>query len=110
MSEVLDEPRLRQQLKNSHKRLLRLSQVFFQYYRQQLNDIEQSLGNAEAQRVAAHTYKGTVSSFAADPLVELCQQLEKTPDNSREIIEQLRDLSERLRERLEQLPQQEGWT
>lgn len=109
MSEVLDVPRLRQQLKNSHKRLLRLSAVFFQYYRQQLEDIEQNLGG-EGLRVAAHTYKGTVSSFAADSLVQLCQQLEQIPENSREILEELRSLSEKLRERLEQLPQEEGWS
>ena len=107
MSEVLDEPRLRQQLKNSHKRLVRLSNVFFQYYRQQLDDIEHSQG--EARRLAAHTYKGTVSSFAADPLTQLCQQLEKLPDNAPEIIQKLRQESEKLRERLEQLPQEEGW-
>lgn len=52
MNEVLDEQRLRQQLKSSHKRLVRLSGVFFQYYRQQLDDIEHS-GGGEALRVAA---------------------------------------------------------
>lgn len=108
MNEVLDEQRLRQQLKSSHKRLVRLSAVFFQYYRQQLDDIEQSL-EGEGLPATAHTYKGTVSSFAADPLVQLCQQLEKRPENSREILDQLRLLSEKLRERLEQLPQEEGW-
>lgn len=110
MSEILDESRLRQQLKNSHKRLLRLSGVFFQYYQQQLQDIEHTLTDTEGLRVAAHTYKGTVSSFAAEPLVQCCQQLEKLPDNAREIFDQLRLLSEQLRERLEQLPQEEGWT
>lgn len=108
MSDVLDEPRLRQQLKNSHKRLLRLTNVFFEYYRQQLDDIEQSQG--EARRQAAHTYKGTVSSFAADSLTQLCQQLEKLPENAAEILSELREKSEKLRERLEQLPQQEGWS
>jgi HPt (histidine-containing phosphotransfer) domain-containing protein len=108
MNEVLDEQRLRQQLKSSHKRLVRLSGVFFQYYRQQLDDIEHS-GGGEALRVAAHTYKGTVSSFAADPLVQLCQQLEKLPELDQELLAQLRSLSEKLRERLEQLPHEEGW-
>lgn len=109
MSAVLDEQRLRQQLKNSHKRLLRLSAVFFQYYRQQLEDIEQNLAG-EGLRLAAHTYKGTVSSFAADGLVQLCLQLEQMPENAAEILAQLRRQSEKLRERLEQLPQEEGWS
>ena len=64
--------------------------------------------------MAAHTYKGTVSSFAALPSVELSLQLETLAgdgvwDEAESLLEQLLRQAELLRERLEQLPQEEGW-
>ena len=116
MSEALDVERLRQQLKGSHKRLVRLSAVFFQYYRQQLDEIEAALRarDSQALRMAAHTYKGTVISFAAQPSVEVSLRLEMLGrdgvwDQAEPLLEQLRLQAELVRERLQQLPQEAGW-
>lgn len=117
MSAVLDEEQLRLQLKGSRKRLLRLSAVFFQYYRPQLDEIEAALRarDSEALRMAAHTYKGTVISFAAQPSVERSLQLESMGrdgvwEGAEGLLEQLRTEAELVRVRLEQLAQEEGWT
>ena len=117
MSEALDVERLRQQLKGSRKRLLRLSAVFFQYYRQQLTEVQAALQarDSESFRRATHTYKGTVSSFAAQPSVELSLQLESMGregvwNGAEAVLEQLQRQAELVRERLEQLSQEEGWS
>ncbi|MFN8610977.1 MAG: Hpt domain-containing protein [Vulcanimicrobiota bacterium] len=116
MSEVLDAIELRTRLKGKKNRLLRLSAVFFQFYQQQLDDIEVALRarDAEALRMAAHTYKGSVSSFVAEPSQELSLRLEslgreQTLEGAEELLRQLRDQAQALCERLRQLPQEEGW-
>jgi HPt (histidine-containing phosphotransfer) domain-containing protein len=110
MKAALDEQRLLALLKGSQKRLVRLSGVFFQYYQQQLDAIEAALpAGGEALRAAAHTYKGTVSSFAAEPSVELCLQLEQGTPKAGEVLDQLRQQAEQIRQRLGELPQEEGW-
>ncbi|MBS2035141.1 Hpt domain-containing protein [bacterium] len=116
MSEALNTAELQARLKGKKNRLLRLCAVFFQYYEQQINDIAAALeaGDAEALRMAAHTYKGTVSSFAAEPSQELSLRLEtmgreQTLEGAQELLDQLRVQAQSLCARLRQLPEEDGW-
>lgn len=116
MTQVLDAVELRTRLKGKKNRLLRLSAVFFQYYEQQLNDIEAALqsGGGEALRLAAHTYKGTVSSFSAGPSQELSLRLEtmgmeNSLEGAPQLLAELRSQAQVLCARLRQLPEEDGW-
>jgi HPt (histidine-containing phosphotransfer) domain-containing protein len=116
VSQVLDAAELQTRLKGKKNRLLRLSAVYFQFYEQQLNDIEAALqgGDGEALRMAAHTYKGTVSSFSAQPSQELSLRLEvmgrdNSLEGAPELLQELRAQAQLLCARLRQLPEEAGW-
>lgn len=113
----LDEADLLRRLKGKRARLERLGAVFFQHYEGQLEAMNQALraGRAEELRLAAHTYKGTVASFSARRSVELCQKLEALSQNSQlkeaaPLVEQLGQLAQQLKKRLEHLPQEPEWS
>lgn len=113
----LNEAELHRRLKGKRGRLTRLSGAFFQHYLEQLGAISQAItkGQPELLRQAAHAYKGTVASFSADASTRLAQQLEELGRSGQiepagPIFEELRQLAEVLRVRLEQLPQQPEWS
>lgn len=113
----LDEADLLRRLKGKGGRLSRLCGVFFQHYQGQLEAISQALaqGQAESLRQAAHAYKGTVGSFSACTSTRLAQQLEEFGrtgqlQSAGPVFEELCQLAEALRIRLEQLPQLPEWS